>query len=168
MHHLQRSLSSLSFPPPGERCGVIRPPMTSSPQLPMSGIDLLRLVDNDEKTKQPTQPMTSASLIQNPVHSSPPTLNRSPMNPGMPFLGRNGLSGPVLSPHKGFKCENCGRTFESHAQLVSHVLTTPDCVMAFSRPPTQGQAPNPLSFPANSVIKMAGFGNSQKFERPEQ
>lgn len=84
-------------------------PLTSSPTMPMSGLDLLRLVDDDKTKYKNNKPITSISIIQNPSSSAVVPQESS-------FLPRTNK----------IQCEKCSSFFDSQSQLITHILTTPD------------------------------------------
>jgi hypothetical protein len=96
------------------------PPTTSAASvansMPMSGLDLLRLVDNDDKTKN-FKPVTSiSSMLQNAaVSQSQPSC-----------IVPNDSAAYMAARGSKINCEKCPSTFDTQSQLITHILTTPD------------------------------------------
>lgn len=80
---------------------MIQNPVTSSANNmpPMSGLDLLKLVDEDAKNR-------------NKNHSNRPITSML-QNNSSPNFGR-------------VQCEKCGGAFENQSALITHILTSPD------------------------------------------
>ena len=95
---------------------LLHPPTTSAHasvanSMPMSGLDLLRLVDNDDKTKN-FKPVTSiSSMLQNAGQSQPSCIVANE------FAARGSQK---------INCEKCPSAFDTQSQLITHILTTPD------------------------------------------
>ena len=113
---LQQLMSDASSMLAQQAAAQSHPPTTSAHasvanSMPMSGLDLLRLVDNDDKTKN-FKPVTSiSSMLQNAGQSQPSCIVANE------FAARGSQK---------INCEKCPSAFDTQSQLITHILTTPD------------------------------------------